>query len=145
MRITETVSLELSVDHTEAITVIVNDTTTRGTSRCLTTCGNTVTTAGITMATKKKKKHAGKGAKCTILTKFIHPKITGFEKGHRTTCILLEMRSVKVNRTHQVCFVFYLDGVEHYAVGSHFRVEEEGEEDGFFSLKKLQILERRRY
>jgi hypothetical protein len=50
-----------------------------------------------TMA-KKKKLFAGVGAKCTVLTKFVRPKLAGFADDHRTTCILKEMRTIRVNK-----------------------------------------------
>jgi hypothetical protein len=55
---------------------------------------------------KEKKLCAGVGAKCSVITKFVHPKKTGLEDGHRTTCILKEMRAFRVNRKEQQCYVF---------------------------------------
>jgi len=85
----------------------------------------------VTMA-KKRKLNAGVGAKCSILTKFLHPKQKDVEKDHRTTCILTEMKILVVNRKQQVCFLFSSDGIEYHAVQNHFKIEEEGDESGFF-------------
>ena len=84
------------------------------------------------MAKKNKALNAGIGAKCSILTKFIHPKMTGFDDGHRTTCVLKEMRTCRVNRKEQECFVFEVNNVQYHAVMRHFKVLEEGEESQFF-------------
>jgi hypothetical protein len=62
------------------------------------------------MARKKKKLFAGVGAKCTVLTKFIQPKMAGFADDHRTTCILKEMGTIHVNRKDQECFIFETGG-----------------------------------
>ena len=90
-----------------------------------------------TMA-KKKKLFAGVGAKCSVLTKYLHPKKTGLDDKHRTTCILKEMRTIKVNRKDQECFVFDENGVEYHAVMRFFNVLEEGEERHFFFPEEAQ-------
>jgi hypothetical protein len=81
---------------------------------------------------KKRRLEAGVGAKCTILTKFIHPKKTGLEEGHRTTCFLTESKTVRVNRRDQLCYFFVEGDDQFYAVKSHFKVLEEGEKSKFF-------------
>jgi hypothetical protein len=90
------------------------------------------------MARGKKPMNAGVGAKCSILTKFIHPKKTGFEDGHRTTCVLKEMKNIRVNRKDQQCYIFEENNVQYYAVARHFKVLEEGEKNLFFLLKEVQ-------
>lgn len=84
----------------------------------------------------KKKLRPGIGAKCTILTKFIHPKKTGFEEGHRTKCILKEMKTIRVNQKDQQCFVFEEDGKQFHAVRSHFKVYKEGKKSGCFNIEE---------
>jgi hypothetical protein len=81
---------------------------------------------------KEKKLCAGVGAKCSVITKFVHPKKTGLEDGHRTTCILKEMRAFRVNRKEQQCYVFEENNIQYHAVMRYFKVLEEGEEEGFF-------------
>ncbi len=81
---------------------------------------------------KKKKLFAGVGAKCTVLTKFVRPKLAGFADDHRTTCILKEMRTIRVNKKDQECFVFEENGVDYHAVKRYFKVIEEGDASGFF-------------
>jgi hypothetical protein len=51
----------------------------------------------------------------SILTNctFIHPKMTGFEDGHRTICVLKEIRTIRVNRNEQACFVFEVNSVQY--------------------------------
>jgi hypothetical protein len=88
-----------------------------------------------TMA-KKKKLFAGVGAKCTVLTKFVRPKLAGFADDHRTTCILKEMRTIRVNKKDQECFVFEENGVDYHAVKRYFKVIEEGDASGFNSLEE---------
>jgi hypothetical protein len=87
---------------------------------------------------KKKKLFAGVGAKCTVLTKFVRPKLAGFADDHRTTCILKEMRTIRVNKKDQECFVFEENGVDYHAVKRYFKVIEEGDASGFFPRRKQQ-------
>jgi hypothetical protein len=68
-----------------------------------------------TMA-KKKKLFAGVGAKCTVLIKFVRAKLAGFADAHRTTYILKEMQTIRVNTKDQECFVFEENGVDYNAV-----------------------------
>lgn len=85
---------------------------------------------------KKRKLFAGNGAKCTILTKFIHPKQTE-QQGHRTSCTLTGKERKKVNKKQQWCYLFVDDnGVSCHAVKSHFIVVEEGE--SFFDAEEAQ-------
>jgi len=43
------------------------------------------------------------------------------------------MKTIQVNKKHQVCFLFTLDdGREYHAVKSHFKIIEEGEDSAFF-------------
>jgi hypothetical protein len=88
------------------------------------------------MAKKKKKLFAGVVAKCTVLTKFIQPKMAGFADDHRTTFILKEMRTIRVNRKDQECFVFEENGADYHAVKRYFKIIEEGDASGFFSRRK---------
>jgi hypothetical protein len=81
---------------------------------------------------RNRKLNPGIGARCTILTRFIHPRQKNVEEGHRTTCILTETKKLTVNKKEQVCFSFLLNGVEHYAVKRYFSVIKEGEESAFF-------------
>jgi hypothetical protein len=76
---------------------------------------------------RKRKLYAGIGAKCTILTKFIHPNRAS-EAGHGTTCILTGKEQKKVNSKQQWCFLFVDENknVSCHAVQSHFIVVEEG-------------------
>lgn len=74
---------------------------------------------------KQRKLHPGVGAKCTVLTKFIHPRRDA-EKGHRTACKLTGRVTRRVNSKDQLCFLFSFDGAECFAVAKHFKVVEEG-------------------
>jgi hypothetical protein len=58
--------------------------------------------------------------------------MAGFANDHRTTCILKEMRTIRVNRKDQECFVFAENGADYYAVKRYFKVIEEGDASGFF-------------
>ena len=50
------------------------------------------------MPAKTKKLYPGSGAKATVLTRFIHPKVVGaVDKDHRTTVTLLDKEEKKVN------------------------------------------------
>ena len=90
----------------------------------------------------KKKLFAGVGAKCSILTKFLHPKQQNFAKDHRSDVVLIGEEKRIVNRKEQECYRCKRVG-EHdtmHAVKKHFKVLEEGEPGGIFD--KAQAAER---
>ncbi len=87
---------------------------------------------------RKKKLRAGSGAKCSIMTRFLHPKQIEFanDKQHRSTVTLLSKLRKKVNRKDQDCYMCSKEGLqdqgELYAVASHFKIEEEGPKELLF-------------
>jgi hypothetical protein len=98
--------------------------------------------------TKKKKLYPGVGATCTILTRFMHPRVNLDDQNHRTTVVLIEKEEKKVNRRQQQCFTFRcLDGplLNHvcYSVKSHLNVIEEGDRAGFFHPEDVAAAEHR--
>jgi hypothetical protein len=62
--------------------------------------------------------------------------MAGFADDHRTTFILIEMRTIRVNRKDQECFVFEENGADYHAVKRYFKIIEEGDASGFFSRRK---------
>ena len=76
------------------------------------------------------------GAKASIVTRFLHPKEAygAVDKKHRSEVVILGKEDLVVNKKMQLCFVCTKDGVdaELHAVAKHFKIEEEGNVDGFF-------------
>jgi hypothetical protein len=98
--------------------------------------------------TKKVKLFPGIGAKCTVLTRFIHPRVVPDDQNHRTTVVLMEKEQKKVNQRQQECFVFRcLDGPSSnnicYCVKSHLTVTEEGDRVAFFYPEDVAAAEYR--
>ena len=86
---------------------------------------------------KKKKLYAGVGAKGTILTRFINPRVVFDDHAHRTTIKLISKEHKKINKKNQECLVFEcLDGPASntfgYSVKSHIIITEEGNRADFF-------------
>jgi hypothetical protein len=87
------------------------------------------------------KLHHGVGANCTILSKSIHPsehvrtKHANFDKGHKTSVIIVGEETVNVWRKDQKCYTFrsveYPNIVLH-AVKRYLNVVTEGPSQGFF-------------
>lgn len=97
---------------------------------------------------KSTKLYAGKGAKCTILTRFIHPRVLVDDNGHRTSIKLLLKEHKKINRKQQECFVFLcLDGPASnticHSVKSHIIITEEGSRADFFTSDDVAAAEKR--
>ena len=97
---------------------------------------------------KNRKLYAGVGAKCTILTRFIHPRVVIDDKGHRTTIKLLSKERKTISRKQQECFVFTcLDGpasdTTGYSVKSHVIITKEGNKSLFFSSEDVAAAEKR--
>ena len=90
------------------------------------------------MPTKTKKLYPGTGAKGTILTRFIHPRVlAAVDQNHRTTVTLLNIEQKKVNKRQQECFTFRcLDGPAYDSIGhsvkNHIIIIEEGNMAAFF-------------
>lgn len=83
----------------------------------------------------KKKLYAGKGATCSILTRFIHPKQHNEDKQHRSKIVLLAKEMKLVNRKQQQCYTFTIvggDDTVFHAVMKHCVVEKEGKREDFF-------------
>lgn len=99
------------------------------------------TKSTFTMA-KKRKKHAGKGAECSILTRFLHPRVDHEDKTHRSRVVLISQEEIRVNRKPQSCFTCKLkhSNVVYHAVKSHFKVERsdsEGKDGIELSVKPI--------
>jgi hypothetical protein len=97
---------------------------------------------------RNKKLYAGVGAKCTILTRFIHPKVVLEDNGHRTKIELLSKENKKINKKQQEFFVFLcLDGPASntigYSVRSHIVITEEGNRADFFFSDDVAAAEKR--
>lgn len=85
----------------------------------------------------KKKLRPGTGAKCSIVSRFLHPKQTHLfenDNKHRSNVILVSKETKKVNGKMQECYNCSIDGIETmlHAVKTHFKLESEGNPDGFF-------------
>ena len=98
---------------------------------------------------RNKKLYPGVGARCTILTRFIHPRVhspdQGADKNHRTEVELIRAISEKVNKKQQQCFEFrFLDGREGlgHAVKTHFIVISEGNRATFFNPDDIEASKR---
>lgn len=81
-----------------------------------------------------KKRRPGKGAKGSLLTRFIHPKIA-CDKNDRAEVVLEERKEMEVNKKYQMCYTFKLVGDDeniYHAVKSHVRIEEEGPKKDLF-------------
>lgn len=95
---------------------------------------------------RNKKLYPGVGARCTILTRFIHPRVhplsdQGADKNHRTEVELISAITEKVNKKQQQCFQFrFLDETEGlgYAVKTHFVVMSEGNRANFFNPDDIE-------
>jgi hypothetical protein len=86
--------------------------------------------------TTKRKKRPGKGAICSVLTKFIHPKQYNEDPTHRSDVLLISREERKVNGKIQMCYTFRVveetDGPICHAVMRHFRIEKEGKREDLF-------------
>ena len=87
------------------------------------------------------KPRAGIGAKCSILTRFIHPsehvriKFPNLDKAHRTDGVLIGHDQRTVSRRSQDCYLFRSDdypNIEMYAVVRYVKIIEEGAEADLF-------------
>ena len=85
----------------------------------------------------------GRGAECSILTKFIHSlqlvrdKHVNLEKTHRTMGVLVDETEKKVNRKIQKCYSFRLDDYPDqllHAVRKYVTVTKEGSRHGIFGV-----------
>jgi hypothetical protein len=88
------------------------------------------------------KLHHGVGAKCTVLTRFIHPsehvraKHANLEKGHKTVVLLIGEETRKVNRKEQKCYTFRCDDYPNiilHAVMRYAIVVAEGPPESFYN------------
>ena len=93
----------------------------------------------FTMSTKVL--HHGVGAKCHVLTRFLHPsklvrdKYPNIDKGHRTTVVLVGIETKLVNRKDQQCYTFRSEDFPNavlHAVKRYVVVVEEGPTESFF-------------
>jgi hypothetical protein len=89
------------------------------------------------MAKYKTKLRAGVGAKCSICTRFLHPRQIEFtyQKDHRTNVVLVSADRVKIRGRMIDCYHCTVGGDEEdllYAARSHFKLEENGPEEGYF-------------
>ena len=88
------------------------------------------------MAKKKKTLRPGVGAKATILTRFIHPRIENLDKQHRSEVVLVAREERNVNRKQQTCYTFSLvnddSNLIHHAVKTHFKIIKEGTKEELF-------------
>jgi hypothetical protein len=87
------------------------------------------------MAKKTKTLRAGTGAKCSICTRFLHPKIEGTDHNHRSNVVLVSTETRKLNRKLKECYTCVVDGIDdtiYYAAKSNFRLEKEGSADQYF-------------
>ena len=90
----------------------------------------------------KNKLYAGTGAICSILTRFIHPKLHNPDKDHRSIVKLISKEEKTVNRKRQVCYTFKIvcdNNTEYCAVKKHFKIEKEGNRDDFFETPPRQL------
>jgi hypothetical protein len=97
---------------------------------------------------KKKKLYPGIGAKCTVLTRFIHPRVVSDDQNHRTTVVLIDKERKHVNKREQECFIFRcVDGpasnIICYSVKSHLTITEEGDRAAFFDAEDVDLAEHR--
>jgi hypothetical protein len=78
----------------------------------------------------KKNKVPRKGAICSILTQYIHPKQNNDDRAHRSRVVLIAKEDTIVKGKTKSRYTFYLEGSEDgpicSAAKSHFRVETEG-------------------
>ena len=96
---------------------------------------------------KTAKLFPGVGAKCTILTRFIHPRVLLADQSHRTTVELIQQEQKTVSRKQQECFVFRcLDGPASnmicHSVKNHLVVTEEGNRSSFFNIEDVAAAEK---
>ena len=77
----------------------------------------------------------GRGAKATILTRFIKPKQVGKDKNHRSEVILKEEFE---DEKGKLCYSFrlYADEPSLYAVPRYLKIVEEGNVDHLFDLEE---------
>ena len=93
----------------------------------------------------RKKLHHGVGAKCEVLTKFIHPSKHVRDKyinhdnsamvNHQMEVLLVGVEDKIVRNKYQLCYTFRADnfpGILLYAVKKHVVVKEEGAVEHFF-------------
>jgi hypothetical protein len=93
---------------------------------------------------KTKKKRAGKGAICTVITRFIHPKqLEVPDPKHRSKVVLIACEEIVVNRKPQLCYTFTLkgatDGTIFHAVKKHCIVEREGKKEDLFEAPERDL------
>ena len=83
----------------------------------------------------------GRGAECSVLTKFIHPlqlvrdKHVNLEKTHQTEVLLVDEIDIRVNRRMQKCYSLRSDDYPNkllHAVRRHVTVKKEGGLAGIF-------------
>lgn len=87
------------------------------------------------MPKKQKGERPGKGAVCTVITRFIHPKQNNPNKQHRSSVVLTDRVVKLVNRKEQQCFTFTIDGgngEECFAIERYCKVVKEGPKKDFF-------------
>ena len=71
---------------------------------------------------------AGARAKCSIFTRFLHPKLQEYsdQKEHRSTVVLISQETMKVNRKMIDCYTCSVDGIDDtifHAAKTHFKME----------------------
>jgi hypothetical protein len=88
------------------------------------------------MPDKRKCLRPGVGAKASILTRFIHPRIEDADKQHRSEVCLVSREERNINRKQQTCFTFTLinddSGIVYHAVKTHFKILKEGKKEELF-------------
>ncbi|KAG7356966.1 hypothetical protein IV203_001654 [Nitzschia inconspicua] len=84
------------------------------------------------MAMKKRGERPGKGAKCSVLTRFIYPKQNVTNSQQRSEVVLVAREERMVNRKLQRCFTFVLDGNECFANERYCKVLQEGKKEDLF-------------
>ena len=91
------------------------------------------------MSSSKLLLRAGVGAKCSIYTRFLHPKLHEYadQKDHRSSVVLISAEKMKVNKKMIDCYTCSVEGIDDavfHAARTHFKMEQNGPEgfDSFF-------------
>jgi hypothetical protein len=82
------------------------------------------------------KPRAGEGAKAEVLTKMIYPRRNGLDEKEKSIVILIEEKTIKINKKQQQCYTFNVDGFDKdqvcYAITRYVHVFEEGSVENLF-------------
>ena len=86
---------------------------------------------------------AGKGAKATIKTRFLHPKQAEYagDKQHQSDVVLVAKEERRVNKKLKMCYVCRKEGSSDllFACKTHFKIVKEGASEDFFEGEKAAL------